>query len=125
MDQPNVEHTRHCICSVNGGSAVLQDVDVVDQPERNCVEVDRITGKANWRETASVLQHQSFLGENAAQINFHAAVTGSDVFIECRSCSSWQLLNKISSGTHAESRDVLPPIGVNRVRPYFFRSGNV
>src|SRR5439155_22579346 len=97
VDQPDVEHTGDRVRSVNGGSAILQDIDVVDQPERNRVEVDRITGKANRRQTTSVLQDQSFLSENTAQVNFHAAVTAvDDVFIGCRSSSGRQLLDKVS-----------------------------
>ena len=78
--------------------------DVVDQHERNGVEVDRITGKANRRQTTSVLQDQSFLSEKTAQVNFHAAVTAvDDVFIDCRSRSGWQLLDKVS-GERTPSR---------------------
>src|SRR5207253_1424091 len=107
VDQPNVEHTGDCVRSINGGSAVLQDVDVIDQPERNRVEVDRITGNAHWRQTASVLQDQSFFRENTAQVNFHAAVTAvDDVFIDCRSRSRWQLLDKVSGGTHPKSGNI-------------------
>src|SRR5436190_8109802 len=92
VDQPNVEHTGDCVRTINGGSAVLQDVDVIDQPERNGVEVDRITGKANRRQTTSVLQDQSFLSENTAQVNFHATIAEGErgyAFIDCRSSSGW------------------------------------
>ena len=69
---------------------------MVNQPERNRVQVDRITGEANRRQTTSVLQDQSFFSEKTAQVNFHAAVTAvDDVFIDCRSSSRWQLLNKV------------------------------
>src|SRR5437588_12548900 len=34
VDQPNVEHTGDRVRAINGGSPVLQDVDVIDQPER-------------------------------------------------------------------------------------------
>ncbi len=58
---------------------------MVDQPKGNGVEVDRITGKANRRETASVLQDQSFLSENTAQINFRAPIPAIGVvFIDGR-----------------------------------------
>src|SRR5205823_561635 len=77
VDQPNVEHTGDRVRTVNGGSAVLQDVDVVDQPKWNCVEVDCITGKANRGKPTPVLQDQSFLSEKTAQVNFHAAVTAA------------------------------------------------
>ena len=117
VDQPNVEHTGDRVRSINGGSPILQDVDVVDQPERNGVEVDRITGKANRRETTSVLQDQRFFRENTAQVNFHAAVTAvDDVFIDCRSSSGWQLLDKVSGATDTESSDILPAVGIDRVR---------
>src|SRR5207244_12521489 len=112
--------------AINGGSLVLQDVDLIDQPERNRVEVDRITGKANRRQTASVLQDQSFLSENTAQVNFHAAVTAvDDVFIDCRSSSGRQLLDKVSGATDTESSDILFAVGIDRVRTYFFGSRNV
>src|SRR5205823_13031476 len=97
VDQPDVEHTGDRVRSINGGSAILQDVDMVDQPEGNRVQVDRITGKANRRETTSVLQDQSLFSENTAEVNRHAAVTAADdVAIDCRSCSRWQLLDQIS-----------------------------
>jgi hypothetical protein len=121
VDQPNVEYTGDCVRSVNGGSAVLQDVDVVDQSKRNRVEVDRITGKANWGQTTSILQNQSFLGEDTAQINFHATITVvNDVFIDCGSSSDWQLLNKISGATDTESSDILFTIGIDRIWTDFF-----
>ena len=94
---------------------------MIDQPKRNRVEVDRITGKANRRQTASVLQDQSFFGEKTAQVNFHAAVTAvDDVFINCRSSRGWQLLDEISGVTNTESEDALPAIGIDRVRPNLF-----
>src|SRR6202040_4205595 len=126
VDQPNVEHTANCVRSVNGGSAVLQDVDVVDQPEGNGIQIDRITGKANRRQTTSVLQDQRFFGENTAQVNFHAAVTAiDDVFIDCRSSSGWQLLDKVSGATDSESRDVLLAVSIDRIWTDLFGSRNV
>src|SRR5437868_12087552 len=126
VDQPNVEHAGDCVRSINGGSAVLQDIDVINQPERNRVQVDRITGKADRRQTASVLQDESFFGEKTAQVNFHAAVTAvDDVLIDCRSSSGWQLLDKVSGATDTESNDILFAVGIDRVRADFFLSRNV
>ena len=99
---------------------------MVDQPEGNRVEIDRITGKANRRETTPILQDQRFFSENAAQVNFHAAVTAVDnVFIDCRSRSGWQFLDKISSGTHPKPCNILLAISIDRVRTDFFGSRNV
>ncbi len=121
MDQPNVDHTGDRVRAINGGSPILQDIDMVDQPKGNGVEVDRITGKANRRETTSVLQDQSFLSENTAQVNFHAAVTAVGlVFIDCRSRSGWQLLDKVSGGTYSKPGNVLPAISIDRVGTDFF-----
>src|SRR5437868_11173746 len=126
VDQPNVEHTGDCVRSVNGGSAILQNVDVVNQSERNGVQVDRIAGEADRRETASVLQDQSFFSEKTTQVNFHPAVAAiDDVFIDCRSRSRWQLLDKISRGTHPKSGDIFPAVGIDWVRTDFFGSRNV
>src|SRR4029453_13052097 len=65
VDQPNVKHTTDRVTAVNGRSAVLQNVDVINQPkgkqvEVNCrmekkVEVDFVTGKAGRCQTTSVL----------------------------------------------------------------------
>src|SRR5207248_5714258 len=78
------------------------------------------------RETTPILQDQRFFSENAAQVNFHAAVTGSDVvFIDCRSRSGWQFLDKISGGTHPKPGNILLAISIDRVRTDFFGSRNV
>src|SRR4029077_4090363 len=37
--QNDVEHTRNCIGSIDGGSAILQNFDAVDHRERNQVDV--------------------------------------------------------------------------------------
>src|SRR5439155_17088332 len=76
VDQPDIHHTRNCITAVNGRSAILQNVDVINQPEGKQIEVngrskreiaaDVITGEAISRETASVLQHKRLLGEQTA-----------------------------------------------------------
>ena len=126
MDQPDVEHTGDCVRSVNGGSAILQNVDVVNQSERNRVQVDRIAGEANRRQTTSVLQDQSFFSEKTTQVNFHPAVAAvDDVFIDCRSSSRWQLLDKVSGGSHPKPGNILPAISIDRVRADFFGSRNV
>src|SRR5438477_10351913 len=120
VDQPDVEHTGDCVRAVNGGSAILQNVDVVNQSERNGVQVDRITGEAHRRETASVLQDQSFFSEKTTQVNFHPAVAAiDDVFIDCRSSSRWQLLDKISRATHPKPGNILSAVGIDRVRTDF------
>src|SRR5438309_2221922 len=49
VDQKDVDYTRHGVGAVNGGSPVLQDVDVINQPKRKHVEIDRITGETDWR----------------------------------------------------------------------------
>src|SRR5437660_12843132 len=76
VDQPDIHHTCNCITAVNGRSAILQNVDVINQPEWKQIEVncrsereiaaDVITGEAISRETASVLQHKRLLGEQTA-----------------------------------------------------------
>ena len=123
VDQPNVEHAGDCVRSINGGSAVLQDIDVVDQPKRNRVQVDCITGKANRRQTASVLQDQSFFREHTAEVNFHATIAEGErgyAFIDCRSRSGWQLLDKVRGGTDPKPGNILPAISIDRVRTDFF-----
>src|SRR5207247_11077983 len=116
-DQPDVEHTGDRVRCVNGGSAILQNVDVVNQSERNRVQVDRIAGEANRRQTTSVLQDQSFFSEKTTQVNFHPAVAAvDDVFIDCRSSSRWQLLDKVSGGSHPKPGNILSTISIVRVR---------
>ena len=39
VDQPDVNHTTDRVTAVNGGSAVLQNVDVINQPKWKQVEV--------------------------------------------------------------------------------------
>src|SRR5437879_12659407 len=85
VNQPNVKHTSDRVSAVNGGSAVLQHVDVINQPNRKHVEVDCatekgieldcITGKTVRRETPSILQDKSFFGTKTAQIDFRLAIT--------------------------------------------------
>src|SRR5436190_5238696 len=98
VNQPNVKHTSDRVSAVNGGSAVLQHVDVINQPNRKHVEVDCatekgieldcITGKTVRRETTSILQDTGFLGAKAAQIDFGLAITeGIYVFINRRSAN--------------------------------------
>src|SRR6266480_6476470 len=72
VNQPNVENSSDCVSAINGGSAVLQHVDVINQPNRKHVEVDGatekgiepdcITGKTVRRETPSILQDKGFFG---------------------------------------------------------------
>src|SRR5436190_23986688 len=99
VNQPNVKHTSDRVSVVNGGSTVLQNVDVINQPNRKQVEVDCatekgielncITGKTVRRETPSILQIKSFFGTKAAQIDFRLAITeGIYVFINRRSANS-------------------------------------
>ena len=136
MDQPNVKHTTDRVTAINGRGAVLQNVDVINQPkgkqvEVHCttekrIEVVVITGKTISRETASVLQHKSFFGTKTAQIDFRLAITEDIyVFIDRRSCNRGQLLNKVSGTAHAEPVDIVPAIGIDRLRPDFFSSRNV
>ena len=49
VSRPDIKHTRHRVRAVDGRSTVLQDIDVINQPKWKHIEVDRITGKANWR----------------------------------------------------------------------------
>src|SRR6266478_6853230 len=130
VDQPDVKYACDRICAVNGRSAILQNVDVINQPERNRVQVNgiigNITAKRDRCQTTSVLQHQSFFGENTTQIDFRTAIMAiGSVFTLCSSGNLGQLLKKVSHRPHTEPRDVLRPIGVNRVRTDFFRSRNV
>src|SRR5206468_12762290 len=117
-------------------SAVLQNVDVINQPkwkqvEVHCtteksIEVVVIAGKTISRETTSVLQHKSFFGSKTTQIDFRLAITeGIYVFIDRRSGSRGQLLNKVSGTAHTEPLDIDLAIGVDRLRPDFFRGRNV
>src|SRR5439155_14815831 len=85
VNQPDVKHATDRIASVNGGSAVLQNVDVINQSKRKQVEVHRriekeievdvITGKTVRREATSVLQHKGFFGKHTAQVDFRSAIT--------------------------------------------------
>src|SRR5438552_8812835 len=99
VNQPNVKHTSDRVSDVNGGSAVLLHVDVINQPNRKHVEVDCaaekgielncITGKTVRRETSSILKDKSFFGTKTAQIDFRLAITeGIYVFINRRSANS-------------------------------------
>src|SRR6266566_7714758 len=40
VDQEHVDHARHSFGTVNRRSAILQDVDVVDQTKRETVEIN-------------------------------------------------------------------------------------
>src|SRR2546428_4632047 len=102
VNQPNVKHTSDCVTAVNGGSAVLQNVDVINQPNRKHVEVDCatekrieldcITGKTVRRETPSILQDKGFFGTYTAQVDFRLAITeGVYIFIDRRSANHRQL----------------------------------
>src|SRR5437763_10861141 len=111
---------------LNSGSSKLQKLEEFNQYERNRVQVDRIAGEANRRQTTSVLQDQSFFSEKTTQVNFHPAVAAvDDVFIDCRSSSRWQLLDKVSGGSHPKPGNILPAISIDRVRADFFGSRNV
>src|SRR5205823_11077169 len=127
VDQPNVKHTTDRVTAVNGRGAVLQNVDVINQSkwkqvEVHCtteesIEVVVIAGKTIRRETASVLQHKSFFGSKTTQVDVCSAITDAvKVFIDRRSSSHGQFLNKISGTAHAEARDTLPAISIDRVR---------
>src|SRR4029453_1014416 len=136
VNQPNVKHTSDRVSAVNGGSAVQQNVYVINQPDRKHVEVDSatekgieldcITGKTVRRETPSILQNKGFFGTKATQIDFRLAITeGIYVLIDRRSGNHGQLLNKVSSITHTEPFDIDPAIGVDRLWPDFFGSRNI
>src|SRR5204862_7671592 len=119
VNQPNVKHTSNRVGAVNGGNAVLQNVDVINQPNRKHVEVDcatekgieldGIAGKTVRRETPSILQDKGFFGTKTAQIDFRLAITeGIYVFIDRRSANGGELLNKISGTAHTEPADDVP-----------------
>src|SRR5947207_2503071 len=122
VNQRNVNYSADRVTSVNGGSAVQQDLDVINQPDRNQVEIhcrsegeiaaDVITGKAVSRETPSILQHQRFFGKETTQVDFRAAVTDDvQIVIERRSVNCGQLLNKVSGTVNTEPFDVFLAIG--------------
>src|SRR5439155_13362350 len=136
VDQPNVKHTTDRVTAVNGRGAVLQNVDVINQPkwkqvEVHCsteksIEVVVIAGKTIRREPASVLQHKSFFGSKTTQIDFRLAITeGVYIFIDRRSSSHGQFLNKVSGTAHAEPLDIDLAIGIDWLGPDFFSSRNV
>src|SRR5438874_6043699 len=136
VDQPNVKHTTDRVTAVNGGSTVLQNVDVINQPKWKQVEVHSTTekrievvviaGKTVRRETASVLQHKGFLGRKTAQVDFRLAITdGVYVFIDRRPSSHRQFLNKISGTAHAEPGNIITAVGIDRLWPDFFSGRNV
>ena len=85
-----------------------------------------ITGKTISRETASVLQHKGFFGSKTTQVDFRSAITEDVyIFIDRRSSNHRQLLNKVSGTAHTEPVDVVPAIGIDRLRTDFFSGRNV
>src|SRR4029077_14192072 len=98
VDQPNVNHTTDRVTAVNGRGAVLQNVDVINQPkwkqvEVHCtteksIEVVVIASKTIGGETTSVLQHKSFFGSKTTQVDVCTTITDAvKVFIDRRSSS--------------------------------------
>src|SRR6266480_208114 len=71
--QKDVEHTSHRIAAINGRSAILQNVDVINHGEGNEIDVHaRDAGRGtcgnpaaatNYRSALSIDQSQSFFGQ--------------------------------------------------------------
>src|SRR5436190_17516637 len=82
--QEDVEHTGHRIAAVNGGGAILQDVDMINHWERNEIDVDpRDAGRGtcadpaaapNYCSAFSIDENQSFFGQQTTQIRYDAAI---------------------------------------------------
>src|SRR5436190_5105103 len=136
VNQPDINYASDCVTAINRGSAVLQNVDVINQPNGKYVEVECTTekrieadikpGKTVRRETTSILQHEGFFGSKTAQVDLRLATAdGVYIFIDRRSSSHGQLLNKVSGTAHAESFDVGLAIGIDGLWPNFFRGSDV
>src|SRR5207244_10633099 len=135
-NNPNATYTTVRVSSANDVTAVLQNVDVINQPKWKQVEVHRriekeievdcITRKTVRRQTTSVLQNKGFFGKHTAQVDFRSAIAEVVyIFIDRRPSSRGQLLNKVSGTAHTEPCDVLPAIRIDRVGADFFSGRNV
>ena len=93
--QKDVEHTRHSVGTVNGRGAILQDVDVIDQRERNEVDV-HATGQPSYGDALSIDEHQSFFGQQTTQVRGDTTVTAvGDVLVDGRTRLRRQLEKQI------------------------------
>ena len=126
VNQVNVDHARDRVRAVVGRGTVFQDVDVIDQPKRERVEVHRVAGETNVGETTAILQDESLLRSDAAQVDARAAVTTVGVvFVHARSGGRRDLLNQIRGTAHTKAGDVVAAISIDRIRPDFFRGRNI
>src|SRR5262249_28149107 len=78
VDQEKVDHSRHSVGAIHGGSAILQDVNVIDHGKRQQVNIHTAAGpdgvQGTEGDTFSVHQHECFLRQNTSQIELDCAV---------------------------------------------------
>ena len=66
VNQIDVENTGDRIGAVNRGGAVLQQLGVIDEADRNRVKIDGVSGKADRRETSPILKDKGLFWKNAS-----------------------------------------------------------
>ena len=125
MYQKDVEDTGYRVGAVNSRCAILQDVDVIDHREGNQVDVHVFEQPASC-DALSIDEDQSLFGQQAAQVNYDAAVTAiGDVLVDGSAHLLWQLIEQVCCVAHTQPLEVLRTIRVHRVRSDFFRGWNV
>ena len=125
VDQEEVDHTSHCVRSVHGRGAILEDVNVIDHREGNKLNVVA-EENSPLCDALAIYQDQGLFRQQAAQIELHGTVTTiAHVLVNRAARLLRDKGGQVGCVADTEFLDVLRPIGVHRVRAGLFRRGNV
>src|ERR1700726_2620767 len=90
VDQKVVDHPGHRVGAIDSRGAILEDFEVIDQGERN--ELDVVAaGQCTRRKALAIYEDQSLFREQTAQAAPNSAVTAiGDVLVDRSACLLWQ-----------------------------------
>jgi hypothetical protein len=132
--QKEVDHTGYRVRTINGRSAILQDVDVIDHRERNKINVHASAEPGNAQRTRgdafSINQNQSLLGQQTAQVELDSTVTTiaeatADVQVDGATRLLRQKRLQIGRIANPQLLDVCRSISVHRIWAGLFRGRNI
>src|SRR6202035_2520351 len=90
VDQKVVDHTGHRVGAIDSRGAILEDFEVIDQRERNEIEVVAAV-QCSRRKALAIYEDQSLFREQTAQGDLRSAVPAiGDVLVDRSAGLLWQ-----------------------------------
>jgi len=81
VNQKEIDHAGDRIGAIHRRGAILQDVDMIDHRKRNQINIragaEPDTVQRTKGHTLSINQHESFLGQKAAQVELNSTVASA------------------------------------------------